>query len=378
MNACISKEDTSLIPELTSTNSNTRSLDEANKIASSDFWQILGNSKSRINGESKKIKSNEVIVDKTTKDGKTTIDTLFYIFNYDKGFAVITGDKRLPSYLGYAETGTLEKRNRDNTPGGLLIWIEDAKMMVKEFKKNDFKTPSIKNGRTTTSVFIDGVGPFINTTWDQVSGYNDLVTTNCTSGGSGGKAFTGCVATSMAQIMKYWGDKNGKPLGYSWSSMPPNYGTYETQKLMRDAGVAADMNYGCSGSSTTLTKARNALINTFNFIQGDRVAYDNNWAYNTKVSLYDEHPVILEGCDGGDCHAWVCDGYQNWKYPYGYYNHSRDQWVPIYYTIFSINWGWGGSHNGWFSQYYWGADENGNPMPYNFNSSIGGIYNLKI
>ena len=78
MNACISKEDTSLIPELTSTNSNTRSLDEANKIASSDFWQILGNSKSRINGESKKIKSNEVIVDKTTKDGKQLL-TLFSI-----------------------------------------------------------------------------------------------------------------------------------------------------------------------------------------------------------------------------------------------------------------------------------------------------------
>ena len=43
-----------------------------------------------------------------------------------------------------------------------------------------------------------------------------------------------------------------------------------------------------------------------------------------------------------------------------------------------MNWGWGGSHNGWFSQIYWGADINGNPMPYNFNSLIGGIYNLKI
>lgn len=54
-----------------------------------------------------KIKNSEVVVDKTTKDGKTVTDTLFYIFNYDKGFAVIAGDKRLPSYLGYAETGTL-------------------------------------------------------------------------------------------------------------------------------------------------------------------------------------------------------------------------------------------------------------------------------
>ena len=56
LNACSSKEDLSLIPELTSNSSNTRSMDEASKIASSDFSQILGNSKSRINGESNKNK----------------------------------------------------------------------------------------------------------------------------------------------------------------------------------------------------------------------------------------------------------------------------------------------------------------------------------
>lgn len=379
LNACSHEQ--KQIPKvvtIATNNSNTMSFDEAIKIASNEFLQSSGNSKSRVSAEPKKIKSNEVIIDKTTKDGKTIVDTLFYIFNYEKGFAIITGDKRLPSYLGYSETGTLEKRNLDNTPGGLLIWLDDAKMMVKEFKKNNFKIASTKNGRTTTNILTSSKGPFTNTTWDQGWGYNNLVTTNCTSGGSGGKAFTGCVATSMAQIMKYWGDKTGRPLNYSWGSMPTTFGTNETQKLMRDAGVAANMNYGCSGSSTTLTKAHSALINTFKFTGGNRIAYDNNWANNTISSLFNDYPVILEGCDGGSCHAWVCDGYQQWKNPQGFYDSRRDLWLPTYYTLFRMNWGWGGSHNGWFSQIYWGADTNGNAMPYNFSSSIGGIYNLKI
>ena len=131
------------------------------------------------------------------------------------------------------------------------------------------------------------VGPLITTKWDQDSPYYDL----CPGTGTN-KAYTGCVATAMAQVMNYWqwpvkgtGSHSYQPLDpnsdtgakskrygvqsadfgsttYDWANMLDKYtsGATSAQKtavatLMFHCGVATEMMYGndADGGSGTYT-----------------------------------------------------------------------------------------------------------------------------
>ncbi|WP_409014644.1 C10 family peptidase [Emticicia sp. 21SJ11W-3] len=47
---------------------------------------------------------------------------------------------------------------------------------------------------------------------------------------SNGRAWAGCVATAMGQIMKY----NQKPSTWNWSAMPNTPGSVTTSLLLKD------------------------------------------------------------------------------------------------------------------------------------------------
>ena len=69
-------------------------------------------------------------------------------------------------------------------------------------------------------------------TWDQWgSGYNNNVSMIC-SGNPGVPAPTGCVATALGIVLKYY----QKPATYNWSSMYNYQGSPETAKLLNDLG----------------------------------------------------------------------------------------------------------------------------------------------
>lgn len=104
-------------------------------------------------------------------------------------------------------------------------------------------------------------------------GYNNLVNSiNCTPNFyNAGKAPTGCVATAMAQIMKYW----HKPNSYNWNNMPNNGGSYETQLLMMDIGNNW-IDYGCESSSQQSSN----ISGRFNQL-GYNASFTNN--YDTEL-----------------------------------------------------------------------------------------------
>jgi hypothetical protein len=206
------------------------------------------------------------------------------------------------------------------------------------------------------------VGPLLQTMWNQNPIYNKY----CPSTG-GVQAPTGCDATAMAQVMKYWNypisgstnltdtdnDSSDGISGtftatvggqyYQWQNMPnsllPNTNQNQINqvaKLMYDCGVAAKMDYGMTVSSANPDDARKALINTFGYNPSSSLEQrnnysTNNWLLKIESELNSGNPVIYSGYDpvaGG--HTWVCDGY----------NSSG---------LFSMNWGWGGSSNGFYA-----------------------------
>lgn len=201
--------------------------------------------------------------------------------------------------------------------------------------------------------------PLLNTNWNQTAGYNEYCQNlGCSNTTRNQKAYTGCVATALAQIMKY----NQYPNYYNWSDMPNNWGSLETSRLMSDIGNKVDMDYGCDSSGANSSKAKTALANYGynNVIQAD-------YNYNiVQASIAANKPVYLSGGEYYGFlglkykgHAWVADGYQD-SY-FCTFDDNGHITGGYGYLFFHMNWGWGGAYNGWFGL------SNFNPNGHNYN-----------
>jgi len=144
--------------------------------------------------------------------------SLLYIVNFkdDRGFAIFTSDIRTFPLVAYATSGNFRL---EDVGSGLAEWLHSQKIYVQNannlsISEIDFNlslwgnTDAIPSGvpnptpdpdlPTTT---IEIIEPLLNTNWGQDCGYNSQCPT--ASDGPCGRAYTGCVATAMAQIMKY-------------------------------------------------------------------------------------------------------------------------------------------------------------------------------
>lgn len=219
-----------------------------------------------------------------------------------------------------------------------------------------WRNAEIDNDPVTT------VGPLMTTTWDQGAYYND----SCPIISGNYHYYTGCVATAVAQVMKYHnhpavghGNHSYHVLGstfsanfgsttYAWNQMPNalTSASTATQKaavaqLMYHVAVAVEMSYALGVSSATSVSygdrnvcAENALKQYFGYSNNvrslSRSAYSQQqWLALIKTEIDAQRPVLYSGRGSEDGHSFVCDGYD-----------SRDR--------LHINWGWGGYCDGWF------------------------------
>ena len=134
---------------------------------------------------------------------------------------------------------------------------------------------------------------------------------------------------------------------FDWSYMTTTYGKGSATdaknavaKLMLYCGTALKMEYGLSangGSGAYSEAIPYALKAFFGYDGGIQHCYRKNYSYTDWVNLiYSElvanRPVALGGQSTGGGHSFICDGYEN--------RNDAD--------YFHINWGWGGSSDGYF------------------------------
>ncbi len=286
---------------------------------------------------------------------------LYYVYNVNNGFVIITADDAAQPVIGYSTEGNFVIPAAGTTIGNWLkkrgeeVDYIQTKNIPAELKITQKWNDYLANvtSRQYNSTTATSTGPLCTTTWNQSPGYNAL----CPSG-----SVVGCVATAMAQIMKYW---NYPATGNGSSSYMSNYGqlsvnygstTYnwanmgnymvgpniDIETISYHCGVSVEMNYSPSGSGAWVcsfdnaTCAENSYKNYFrydpNVIRGlARSAYtDTAWMAIIKGDIDLGRPVQYVGWDpNGGGHTWVCDGYdQN--------------------DFLHMNWGWGGSANGYF------------------------------
>lgn len=211
------------------------------------------------------------------------------------------------------------------------------------------------------------VGPLLgNINFNQGTPYNNMCPII-----NGRRAVTGCVATAMAQVMRYYkfpavgtgtftytGGSEGATTfvlddhPFDWANMLPTYDfvTYTgTQadavaNLMLACGASLNMNYSADGSGANTAKVDGLLKNNFHF---DReVAYISTanssdpeqdieyWGEDAvRPNIDNGWPLIFAGYPalGQTGHCFVIDGYKEEN--------------ELYY--YHVNWGWGGAGNSW-------------------------------
>jgi hypothetical protein len=271
----------------------------------------------------------------------------------------------------------------DNTARGNYAWYDLLEQTDLLALNNALRYPPVEDPPPSCDEgWITTVrGPLLNSTWGQWCSYNEQAPSrNCTNGcWTNPNAPTGCVATAMSQVLRYWAHPN--QFGYNYATMPVAQGNGEVQRMMRDAGNSVDMDWGCNGSGANDYKVDNEFKNTFNFSSADGPAFLNQRNYTSSSyltvlsNLNNNWPVILVGYNKrinrflgiiytySEGHSWVCDGY--WRSQNNCYSYLR----------FHMNWGWheafgGNDFNGWYAFNLW------NPSTRNFQYGQSYIYNI--
>lgn len=281
-------------------------------------------------------------------------DAAVYVFDSPRagdGFMILSADDCAAPMLGYADNGSLDPANM---PPQLKWWLEEYARQIEFMSKKGFSSAA-RAPRTDRPA----IAPQIKTDWDQGAPYNQ----SCPTYGPEA-TYTGCVATSMAQVMNYWqypergqgkvsyectGVQKRLSIDFSlrafdWANMLPTYidnNWTEAQAaavayLMKACGYAVKMDYGVDSSGALAMNISNALVKYFN--------YDGNIDYQLRAThsytewetliyenLRDVGPILYGGASYiGGGHSFICDGYDG-------------------NGFFHFNWGWTGMSNGYFS-----------------------------
>ncbi len=325
-------------------------------VAKNSFAKLFTKLRNKNNerGEFSRDLNLEIFDFKTFKD-KDSIPAFYLSKLSDNSLVLLAADDRSHFIMAITDDYSVNDGWK-SVPDAIMTWLNEeikgieyarenpvllTEEMIKEWDSYRLPPPPISTGpfECSNSYFLTA-GPFLTTKWGQTDGYNNALNLHygCTTTGND-QPPVGCVATATAQIMKF----HAYPAIYNWSVMPDNFGSTETQRLMRDVAFAEQMNFQCAGSGTTTQRAADVLMNTFGYLSAYRTTYNSTTVYN---ELIQQKPVILAGFPAsGPGHAWVADGFQK------IFQCSFDENGTVNggfgYTFFHMNWGWPANDNNW-------------------------------
>lgn len=328
----------------------------------------------------------------TKTEANNAVD--FYVFDIGPvpGFVIVAADDNVMPVLGYS---TESNFNTNFSHTGLNHWVNKTAANIHLALQNNVvadariqgQWSAYRRGLNPVVQRSGAVSPLCATRWDQESStpppylYNLFCPFDTTDNQ---RALTGCEATAMAQVMKYWNYPahgtgsfsyvDSVQYGYSnnygtqssdfaahtyqWSLMPtvllgtePPIDDTAVNVLMYDCAVSIGMDFGDDNQNGSGANALLAVEIQYGDSNCTQVALPRYFGYNIDsirgvfkasfsasawIALIENElnlgrPVIYEGNDptqGG--HAWVCDGYDAQNY-------------------FHMNWGWSGLGNGYFA-----------------------------
>lgn len=334
-------------------------------------------------------------------------EPVIYIFNIDNyGFIAFGADISFDPIIGYSLNGAYDSTlAHSNLKGWLNSYVMDVDAVKQANTKDDniikYHNNCIRIWKellsNQTSSFAskawDTVGPLIETKWDQGGGYNNYCPTYAP--GPNGHSYTGCVATAMAQIIRYHryprtgfsrSSYNHPYHGYQYAAydsvifdfnkMPHHVSTGSLQSYQHNVsllcyycGVSVNMNY-LNPNHTSGSGAYSIDVpDGFKYFGYENAYYivkqsdAHLWDSLLCNELDNGRPVYYSGSNSEGGHAFICDGYRT--------NGS--------YILYSFNFGWSGYGDGYFTISNLGGYSTGqaavlNIIPSNFTALGDTIY----
>lgn len=304
-------------------------------------------------------------------------DTLLYIVNYNNAWVMISAGKSLMPILGFSLESTYDVNNE---PDALKSLFDFYAYVKKENRANGVEYSAewekAASGNLKSEYSSGSVEPLLPVTWNQDWPYNAYCPEDADlSANFNGHHNTSCGPTAFAQVLRYWKypergsgshsfyyEKFGTSISanfgatqYNWDNMPAVLDFGDTESVYKDvanlmvhAAVAVDYSYSSGG---TLSQYTSAAVRYFGYSPTCRVLYrddfsNSGWHSIFRDDLNNGRPIMIMANSAGSAQPWengnvnghyfVCDGY----YGNDYYH---------------INWGWGGSGNGYFPLFSLGS-----------------------
>lgn len=349
-----------------------RNYSQVLEIANSYFRTSTGINSRASSSNLNVIPSSQVLKVLTRAGGAT--GESFYIVESSGGFVIISGDKRMKPILGYSDQKPSDfRRLPENTCAWLNIYAGEYAYLQKNPSVNPSSTKSSSGGGLSASV-----APLLTVAWAQGAPYNDLCPLV-----NGRRAVTGCVATAMAQVMKYHEypaqgigkisyikdvsgvnievnlDLEKEPLAWDKiSSGNSSEKNHAIAWLMACCGAAIETTYSFDLSSASTKTAAKALVKNFEYDEGISTYLRSNFKYADfltiiKKELSARRPIIADAFETKAAgHCFVFDGYDK-------------------NNLIHVNWGWAGDMNGYYEL------SSLNPGSSGPGSSIGG-FNVEL
>lgn len=293
-------------------------------------------------------------------------DPLMYVVNFDKGWKIVAGDKRIDPILAYNDEGKMKVTNSSNP--GLKIWLEEITNIIlsldgiKEeyynnlkFWKYDFQqkdniqTKSGNGlwyrelyGEYLSGGYIRAIDPLLQTKWGQNGPWNGKAPYNYIP--STGKCPLGCGPVALSQILYYFHFNEGVPQGLyhtiigndylqyfwntdwelqalftisrddytspsnRWSQMPVDSVTAVANPILAQYVGDFILDVGDRMNAKFLTIGTGTTVSSvipalsYFNFTGTFLGYDYSAVYS---DLTNSRPVYIRGSN----HAWVIDGH---------------------------------------------------------------------
>ena len=308
-----------------------------------------------------------------TEMGETVKAPVYYIFNTETSYVIVSGDDRAEEILAYGD----KPLNPDRIPSNMQAWLDGYKVQLdwllahpgaKVERPATCKSP--KANETT-------IGPLLTALWDQEAPYWNQCKFNYN--GSNYMCYTGCPATSASMVLYYWkypltqvgpvpaydGVLEIGPwtsvnytypalpaVTFDWDNMIDDYTSSNATgytaaqanavaTLMRYVGQAEHMKYGTpeAGGSGIYTADAQIIADMFIGFGYDEATTrmvqkenynDAGWAALIQEEIIEGRPIVYLGTAGtAGGHAFNVDGYDSGTNKY------------------HVNFGWSGEGNAW-------------------------------
>ncbi|MFA6617450.1 MAG: C10 family peptidase [Candidatus Neomarinimicrobiota bacterium] len=333
---------------------------------------------------------NHHFPDKNIRSTELINDNLILTHFEKGGFVLSSRDDAFPGILAYSD--------KAGTQGKHPAFKAQCDLYDKEINKylnaiNSQHPDWVSDKQhSLDKIAINIKGPLLTSIWNQRPHYNSQFPNFVMPEYNEQQALVGCVAVVMGQLMNYYEHPPrgyGKRWYYSESTNTNMYADFDTSSydyenmpdslcdrfgnltvpedqkkdlasFLLQCATSVEMEFLPEASSAAYEDMMYALRSHFDYapsmyIKNKKDYSEQDWSILLQQEIDAGRPLPYRGQGSGGGHAFIIDGYKITEN-----------------THYHINWGWGGSYDGWYRLSALEATSG-----YNFNDHQGAVFNIR-